>query len=123
MIEEAIKKLQHNEWYKEIREVIGNDKEKFIAYLGRQQARISSYGDYLAACNYLGVDMTVDKNRYPHDFKRWHDIRIDEYHTAIAVADEKKRTKLNEQFEQVAEKYIALEKLANTKNNEYNFVA
>ncbi|MEG2450908.1 MAG: PcfJ domain-containing protein, partial [Clostridia bacterium] len=122
-LEKAKKELRYNERYKEMREFIGKDKEKFLAYLGKQQTGISSYADYLKACNYLGVDMTVDKNRYPHDFKRWHDIRIDEYHTAKAVADEKERQELYEKFEQVAEKYITLEKLINAKNNDYNFVA
>ena len=38
--------------------------------------------------------MTLPKNRFPHDFKRWHDIRIDEYTTEKAMQDEKQRKEL-----------------------------
>ena len=53
--------------------------------------------------------MTEDKNRYPHDFKRWHDIRIDEYRTALALNDEQKRQALYDEFAAVASKYLGLE--------------
>lgn len=35
--------------------------------------------------------MTEDKNRYPHNFKKWQDIRIDQYHTAKAEKDAEER--------------------------------
>lgn len=66
--------------------------------------------DYLKACNFLHLDMSEDKNRFPHDFRRWHDIRIDEYHTAKAEADEKERAALYEKFAVVANKYLPLQK-------------
>lgn len=47
--------------------------------------------------------MSADKNRYPHDFKRWHDIRIDEYHTAKALKDEEERKAFSAEFTAVAE--------------------
>jgi hypothetical protein len=53
--------------------------------------------------------MTLPKNRYPHNFKRWHDIRIDEYATAKALADEQMRAELYEKFSVVARKYMALQ--------------
>ena len=53
--------------------------------------------------------MTDEKNRYPHDFKRWHDIRIDEYHTMLARDDEQKRKDFYEKFAAVAEKYLGLQ--------------
>ena len=68
----------------ELRTSFKDDIEKFVAYLGAQNISVYSYNDYFNACNYLGLNMTEDKNRYPHDFKRWHDIRIDEYNTARA---------------------------------------
>ncbi len=114
-IEKAKKALRYNNHYQDIKAVIGNNREKFLAYIGKQQTNINSYGDYLKACNYLGVDMTVDKNRYPHDFKRWHDIRADEYATAKAIADKKKRADMYEKFEQIARKYLALQNY--TKGN------
>ena len=53
--------------------------------------------------------MTEEKNRYPHDFQRWHDIRIDEYHTAKALKDKEERKEFYNKFSAVAEKYLRLE--------------
>lgn len=49
------------------------------------------------------------KNRYPKDFKRWHDIRIDEYRTAKAIIDAEKRKELYAEFAAIAEKYQTLQ--------------
>ena len=54
--------------------------------------------------------MNEDKNRYPHNFKYWHDMRIDQYHTAKALKDEQERKELYTKFEQVANKYLALQR-------------
>ena len=108
-IEAAKKQLRYDKNYKELSTLIGKEKERFIAYIGKQQTNISSYADYLKACTYLGLDMTIDKNRFPHDFKRWHDIRADEYATAKALADKKERAALYKKFEMVAKKYLALQ--------------
>jgi hypothetical protein len=62
--------------------------------------------------------MSEDKNRFPHDFKRLHDIRIDEYNTAKAADDEMLRTQLNKKFSDVAEKYLPLQ-----RNTDENFIA
>lgn len=88
-----------------------NEKDKFLKYLIRQNTDGYSYEDYMNACQYLGIDMAIDKNRYPHDFKKWHDIRIDQYHTAKAERDEQERKALYETFSKVAQKYISLERL------------
>lgn len=93
----------------ELRTFFKNEIEKFVAYLGAQNISVYSYNDYFNACNYLGLNMTEDKNRYPHDFKRWHDIRIDEYNTAKAMKDEQERKALYEKFAAVASKYLGLE--------------
>lgn len=53
--------------------------------------------------------MSEEKNRFPHDFKYWHDIRIDQYATARAEADRKAKQELYEQFARIAEKYLPLE--------------
>lgn len=90
---------------KELRTFFKNNLEKFVLYIRSQNTNPYSYRDYLRACNYLGLDMNEDKNRYPHDFKRWHDIRIDEYATAKAMKDAEERKELYEQFAAVAEKY------------------
>ncbi len=86
-----------------------NEIDVFLKYIEKQNTNTNSYADYLKACAYLGLDMTIPKNRYPHDFKHWHDIRIDEYHTAKAIADEKERAKLYEKFATVAIKYEGLQ--------------
>ena len=61
------------------------------------------------ACQYLGLDMNEEKNRYPHDFKRWHDIRIDEYRSTKALKDEQERKEFYDKFATVASKYLGLE--------------
>ena len=93
----------------ELRTFFKNDLEKFVLYIRNQNANPYSYRDYLRACNYLGLDMSENKNRYPHDFKRWHDIRIDEYNTAKALKDEQERKALYDKFAAVASKYLGLE--------------
>lgn len=95
--------------FKPIREMLGGDYEGYYAYIGKKQITNRQYLDYLNACNYLGLDMSKDKNRFPHDFKRWHDIRIDEYATAKALKDEEERKELYEKFAVVAEKYLPLQ--------------
>jgi hypothetical protein len=107
--EKAKKELRNNAGYQDIKDTIGKDNERLIAYIGKQQTNLSSYSDYIRACNYLHLDMSLDKNRYPHEFKRWHDIRIDEYKSAKAIADKKEKAKLYKQFEKIAEKYLALQ--------------
>jgi len=111
-INECKKKLAKDSGLRPIRELFrGKELERFFLYLEEQNANPRSYLDYLNACNYLGLDMKLPKNRYPHNFKRRHDIRIDEYHSAKALADEKERAALYAQFAAVAEKYMALQKL------------
>lgn len=108
-IEAAKKALRYHSEYKTVREVIGKEQKRFLDYIGKQQTNISSYADYLKACNYLHLDMTEDKNRYPHDFKRWHDIRADEYRTAKALSDKKERAAMYRKFEKIAKKYMPLQ--------------
>jgi hypothetical protein len=53
--------------------------------------------------------MTENKNRYPKDFHRWHDIRINEYNSEKAKQDEKERKALYKKFEKIAKKYMPLQ--------------
>ena len=62
--------------------------------------------------------MRLPKNLYPHDFKRWHDIRIDEYRTAKALKDAEERKELYAQFGKIAEKYLPLQ-----RNKDDTFIA
>lgn len=81
-----------------------------VKYITKQNTNLSSYSDYVKACDYLQLDMSLPKNRFPHDFKRWHDIRIDQYHTAKALKDAEERKELHAKFGKIAEKYLPLQK-------------
>ena len=60
--------------------------------------------------------MTQEKNLLPHDFKRWHDIRINEYKSKRAMDEADKKKALIETFRKVAEKYLPLQY---DKQNDY----
>lgn len=96
--------------YKPIRELFRGKLEQFFSYIDEQDISARLYLDYLLACNYLGMDMSLSKNRFPHDFKRWHDLRIDQYHTAKALKDVQERKELYAKFGKIAEKYLPLQK-------------
>ena len=68
-----------------------------------------SQASYLHACENLHLDMSQPQNKLPHDFMRWHDIRIDQYATARAEADKKSKQELYKKFARIAEKYLPLE--------------
>lgn len=103
---------RHEGNFTEIKQMLNkNELEQFTVYLAKQDADAYSYTDYLRACNYLQLDMSLEKNRYPKDFKRWHDIRIDEYHSKQTEEDERQRKELYEKFGKVADKYLSLERL------------
>ena len=94
---------------KPIRDMLGGDYRAYLEYIEKQQISNRDYLDYLTACNFLGLDMTEAKNRFPHDFKHWHDVRIDEYNTAKALKDAEERKELYDKFLEVAEKYSVLQ--------------
>ena len=95
--------------FKPIRDMLNGDYKKYFDYVSKQKINNRLYLDYLKACNYLGLDMNEDKNRYPHDFMFWHDVRIDEYSTAKAIKDEQERKELYAQFSVIADKYLPLQ--------------
>lgn len=98
--------------YTEIKALFKTEKqiEQFLEYIATQDTNIPSYADYLNACNYLDLDMSQDKNRLPHNFKRWHNIRIDEYRTAKALKDKQEREELYAKFANIAKKYLPLQR-------------
>ena len=81
-----------------------------LDYIKAQHTSLDSYADYIRACLFLNLDMSLPKNRYPHDFKRWHDIRIDEYKTARALKDEEERKEMYRKFALIAEKYLPMQR-------------
>ena len=108
-LELFIKSFSKTEHYREIKELFNGNIEQFFNYITSQQIGASLYIDYLNACKYLKLNMQENKNKIPHDFKRWHDIRIDEYTTAKQKADEEKRKAFNLKFLNIANKYLSLQ--------------
>ena len=119
--EEKVKKINADKSLKPIRELFGKSIDKYIDYIENQGISHRLYLDYLLACNYLGLDMSENKNKIPHDFMHWHDVRVEEYKTVKAFRDEEERKakalkdaeekkELYEKFSKVAEKYSRLSK-------------
>ena len=101
---------------KEFRQTFKGEQEKLLDYIEKQGTSIATYQDYYKACVELELDMSMGKNRYPHDFKYWHDMRIDQRATKRAEEDVKKRAELYAKFAMVIEKYLPLER---TKDDVY----
>lgn len=96
--------------YKRIKRRISPEyATKLMYYIDENNMGSSSYRDYYGACEFLGLDMTKEKNLFPHDFKRWHDIRIDQYKTKKALMDAEERKEFYAQFGEIAKKYMAME--------------
>lgn len=103
-------KLAHDSAYMQFKRQFTGNTERLVKYRAENNVTLSLYSDYYNACNELGLDMSEDKNSFPRDFKRWHDIRTDEYATKKALDDEQKRKELYERFGLVANKYLPLQK-------------
>ena len=108
---DKMKKLFQQDYYRYIKAMLKhNEYDKFIRYLIKQNIDLSLYDDYLEACVYLELNMNEDKNKYPHDFMRWHDIRIDEMHSKEAEKNKRIQKELFDKFANVAEKYEVLQR-------------
>ena len=99
-----------NSCYPELRRFFCGRTDTFLEYIQKQDTNIASYNDYFKACNFLGLDMTEAKNVFPHEFRHWHDMRIDQYRTARALKDAEERKELYAQFSAIAKKYLPLQK-------------
>ena len=86
---EARLRLRHDNTLDPVKELFRTEKEMlaFYEYISAKKINPHTYLDYLKACNYLRLDMSLPKNRFPHNFRYWHDMRIDQYATAKAKAD------------------------------------
>ena len=107
---EVLKKELASGAFEPIKAIIGEDTARYKSYLIKQNASNRQYLDYVNACNYLGIDMTQPKNLFPKDFRRWHNIRADEYWTTRALRDAEEKKELYEKFAAVAEKYLPLQR-------------
>lgn len=108
-IESIAKTFCHHEHYQWVKRTFNGNMQEFYKYIIEQKTNTFSYCDYLKACNYLHIDMSLPKNRIPHEFEKWHQIRIDEYHTAKAKDDEEMNKKRAIKFKEIANKYLPLE--------------
>lgn len=99
-----------NEITREIYKTIKNMGEKTINEYFAYSTKVgnASYEDYFKCIHYLGLDLRDKKNLFPLDFKRWHDIRIDEYNTAKALKDAEERKEFYKKFAAVADKYASM---------------
>lgn len=118
---ECFKKgITNSDRYKPLKMLfIGEALERFYKYLQKNNTDCASYFDYYKACEYLKLDMTEEKNLLPHDFKRWHDERIEQYKTLWhaeqerwrkenAIRVENERTQRIAQFAAVSKTYSPL---------------
>ena len=64
-----------------------------------------AYSDYLDAIMNLGMDLEDTKNLFPKDFRRMHDLRINEWASEKAKRDQRERRKLSIRFKEAAENY------------------
>lgn len=96
--------------FKSVRDAIDRDYIGYDDYIREQKISSYQYADYARACLFIGLDMTLNKNRYPHDFKAWHDIRTDEYAKAKLKMKEQEQRAFIKQLKSVTKKYMPLEK-------------
>ena len=111
-LEAEKKSFYRQDGYRNIKRLLKTDKQvtALMEYVMEKKINLPSYADYLHACEYLGLDMGLPKNRFPHDFKHWHDMRIDQYRTAKALKDAEERKELYAKFAAIAEKYLGLQR-------------
>ena len=106
-----------------IKKGVKGEYERFFAYLDKHDISNYLYLDYIRACNFLNLDCYDDKIRYPKDFHRWHDIRIEERRVVEAEQErlrkekaKKEKEKLVSDFLIAAEKYLPLADFAGGKH-------
>lgn len=74
------------------------DIKKLSNYLYDKNISLYTYKDFITAVKFLHLDTSQEKNVYPHDFMKWHDLYTAQYK---AVKDKA----IDENIEKVAEKY------------------
>lgn len=82
---------------------------KIVEWCDKCKIKYSLYNDYFEAIKDLGLNLNDTKNIYPKNFKRMHDLRIDEYEAQKMVIDRKKRKKVYEAFAKEGIKASAFE--------------
>ena len=96
-----------------IKKGVVGEYEKLFKYLDKHQLSEYLYLDYVRACDYLKLDLTDDAIRYPSDFHRWHDIRLEQYKTILEEEQRKENAlRTKERRKREKERKIEEEKLA-----------
>ena len=90
-------------------------QERLCKYLAEKNISSVLYGDYIVACDELGLDLTDTKVIFPKDFEVWHDEYCKRYATIKAEKDKDKFEKINKQLEKVAKKFCFLEQNGDLK--------
>lgn len=81
---------------------------KLKKYLEENKIGYSQYNDYLTAIKYLKLDLKDTKNIFPKEFRRMHDLRINEYESASFKKTLLGKSELNATFRKVAQEYSSL---------------
>lgn len=98
--------FEANRFYREISAFKGLklDKVKIYRYCVKNGIN-RAYSDYIDAIYNLGLDLNDTKNLYPRDFRRMHDLRVNEWASEKARRDKKASRKMRVQFKEAAENY------------------
>ena len=94
--------------YIQYRDLDREGRTKMIRYLIRNNINPESYKDYLIALRKLNIDMTDTKNLYPLDWQYWHDVRMNQYATAVANEKRTAKAALTRRIKAKAKEYAAL---------------
>ena len=102
---------------------VQGEYERYFSYKDKHDISDYLYLDYIRACNFLNLDCHDDAIRYPKDFHRWHDIRIEERRVIEAERKRLRKEKAREGKETLvknfliaAEKYLPLADFDKDKN-------
>ena len=102
---------------------VQDEYERYFSYKDKHDISDYLYLDYIRACNFLNLDCHDDAIRYPKDFHRWHDIRIEERRVIEAERERLRKEKAREEKETLvknfliaAEKYLPLADFDKDKN-------
>lgn len=93
---------------REVVSVVNNNIKQWIRgaeawpWLRKTKVDVYNYVDYIKAAAYVGLDMKDPAVLFPQNFKRAHDLRVDQYNAMKGKAEAKKKREFNRKFEEVA---------------------
>lgn len=102
------KELASQRFYNTFHVSFKGETDRLFNYLIKQKTNLTLYRDYFYACRELGLDMSKDKNRYPHNFMHAHDVAIDDARIEREQKAEQARREREEEQKHLAENFIAV---------------